>query len=332
MPRDVQIMGGIGAAPQSYTVPNATEIIPKAINATFNGAATAQAWVPTVEIVSDGGVVIARCPCSTTVIAGGSAECSFYPFNDEPTSTAAAFSALVPTIAPANTLRAWWRLGEAAAPFADSSGWSGGPTPLTVAGAGPAPTTAVPGALGGGQDDGAIQLNGAPATGEYLAGGGGALNNGINSGVSIMAWVKPFASASNWLAAVYNNIAFSAGNWNGWALTIVWSGGNTFAYWRRIITSAVVAASAPISADTWTFLVSTYDGATLRLYVNGLLAASAADARADTFASYSSPDVGISFSDPFPPVGTVSGVLDEIAIWGTVLSLAQIQELYAASF
>lgn len=36
--------------------------------------------MPAVEIVSDGGVVIARVTADTTVLAGGSAECTFAPF------------------------------------------------------------------------------------------------------------------------------------------------------------------------------------------------------------------------------------------------------------
>jgi hypothetical protein len=78
--RDVQIRLPDGGAPQSYGVPNATEIIPLAINATFDGTGAAGSFVPTVEIISDGGVVIARVPCQTTVAAGGSAECTFAPF------------------------------------------------------------------------------------------------------------------------------------------------------------------------------------------------------------------------------------------------------------
>ena len=80
MARDVQIKLPSSSAPASYEVPNATEIIPKAINATFDGTGASGSFVPTVEIISDGGVVVARVPCQTTVAAGGSAECTFAPF------------------------------------------------------------------------------------------------------------------------------------------------------------------------------------------------------------------------------------------------------------
>ncbi len=80
MARDGQIRLPDGGAPASYEVPNAAEIIPKAINATFDGTGASGSFVPTVEIISDGGVVIARVPCQTTVAAGDSAECTFAPF------------------------------------------------------------------------------------------------------------------------------------------------------------------------------------------------------------------------------------------------------------
>lgn len=80
MARDGQIKLPDGGSPVSYEVPNATEIIPKVVTAVFDGTGAAGSFVPTVEIVSDGGVVVARVPCQTTVAAGGSCECTFAPF------------------------------------------------------------------------------------------------------------------------------------------------------------------------------------------------------------------------------------------------------------
>lgn len=79
MSRDVQILGNAGDAPQTYTVSNAELIRPLAINATFDGTSAVSTFVPTVEIVSPGGIVIARVPADG-VAAGGSAEVTFAPF------------------------------------------------------------------------------------------------------------------------------------------------------------------------------------------------------------------------------------------------------------
>lgn len=320
-----------GAAPLDYKVSGDQKFNLTAIRALFDGTSAATAFLPCVQILSPAGTVMVE-TIGTSVVGGGSADASFFPLRRQTSATALGFAQTVSTIATANTLRGYWRLGEVAAPFADTSGWSGGPTNLTISGAGPAPTTHVPGALTGAQDDGAVQLNGAAGTGEYLAAGGGAVNTGINTSWSIMAWIKPTSSAASWLAGIYLNAAPSAGQYNGWALLGNWSAGNFDVRVNRYINNSRVTAAVPLSFGIWTFVVATYDGATIRLYTNGLLSATAADARADTFDPYFNVALGVAFADPSATNGTFLGVLDEVAIWGTVLSLSQIQTLYAASF
>lgn len=80
MARDAQIRLGDANTPVSYTVPNAAEIIPKAITALFDGSGAAGTFLPAVEIVSDGGVVVSRTKAESSVSAGGSAEVTFAPF------------------------------------------------------------------------------------------------------------------------------------------------------------------------------------------------------------------------------------------------------------
>ena len=80
MAADVTITGGIGPAPQGYEVPNATEIIPKSVRATFDGTGAAGAFFPTVRIVSDGGVIVGEVATDTSVAAGASASVTFAPF------------------------------------------------------------------------------------------------------------------------------------------------------------------------------------------------------------------------------------------------------------
>lgn len=80
MARDVQVKGGIGPAPQAYEVPNSTEIIPRVVFATFDGSGAAGAFLPTVQIISDGGEVVASVSTDTAVAAGDSASVTFAPF------------------------------------------------------------------------------------------------------------------------------------------------------------------------------------------------------------------------------------------------------------
>lgn len=80
MPVDAQILvAGTAAAPLDYEVANSTELILLAVNATVDGSGAGSAFVPTVEIISDGGVVVARVPTQTEIAAGGTAEVTFAP-------------------------------------------------------------------------------------------------------------------------------------------------------------------------------------------------------------------------------------------------------------
>lgn len=80
MPLDRDILvAGIASAPASYVVTNTEELIPLAVNAVFDGSGASGIYVPAVEIVSDGGIVIARVPAQTELAAGASCECTFAP-------------------------------------------------------------------------------------------------------------------------------------------------------------------------------------------------------------------------------------------------------------
>lgn len=80
MATDRQILvAGTASAPAFYEVPGSQEIEPLVVNATFDGSAATSGFLPTIEVISDGGIVIARVPALTEVQAGGSAEVTFAP-------------------------------------------------------------------------------------------------------------------------------------------------------------------------------------------------------------------------------------------------------------
>jgi hypothetical protein len=87
-----------------------------------------------------------------------------------------------------------------------------------------------------------------------------------------------------------------------------------------------VAAVAPlystttINAGPWCHIVTTYDGSTMRLYVNGALEGSVATAVSivDTTEAFKLTE------------GSFDGAVDEVAIYGYALSGAQVGEHYAA--
>lgn len=76
---DTQILAaGAAAAPLDYEVPNAQEILLKAVRATFDGTGAAGAFIPCIELISDGGVPLADA-IGDQVAAGASADASFFP-------------------------------------------------------------------------------------------------------------------------------------------------------------------------------------------------------------------------------------------------------------
>lgn len=78
---DVQILAtGVQQAPLDYAVPDANVIIPKALFASYDGSGSAGVWVPAIQIISDSGHTVTMPVGNTQVAAGGSADCSWFPW------------------------------------------------------------------------------------------------------------------------------------------------------------------------------------------------------------------------------------------------------------
>ena len=85
---DVQIRQTTpSAAPLTYTVPQAQEIILKSLVATFDGSGAGSAWIPCVRVIPPGGGEAHDYIADTSVAAGGSARVTFAPFLRGVTST-----------------------------------------------------------------------------------------------------------------------------------------------------------------------------------------------------------------------------------------------------
>ena len=104
MPLDQQIVvTGQSAAPLDYTVPNAAEILLLVVQATFDGAGATVAFLPAVEVYSDGGVLVGRAVTGQTVGAGGSASVTFADMANAGASAAYSFATAGIAIAGAAT-------------------------------------------------------------------------------------------------------------------------------------------------------------------------------------------------------------------------------------
>jgi hypothetical protein len=159
---------------------------------------------------------------------------------------------------------------------------------------------------------------------------GGALSfNGVNSLVRVASsaslnlgtamtlegWIKPTAAQSDWRTIVQREVDayfLNASNNNGPLLP---SGGGTLGGATVFVSGT---SASPVNA--WTHVALTYDATTLRLYVNGVLAAS--QAYSGSVQSTSNP-LWIGGNSPYGEY--FQGLIDEIRIYNRALSQAEIQ-------
>ena len=130
----------------------------------------------------------------------------------------------------------------------------------------------------------------------------------LSSGMTLEAWVDPASVSSAWRDVIYK--------------------GNDNYYLRAHPTTVVcrpVAApfagrtrtpsGRPLAANSWSSLAVTYDGATLRLYVNGTLVASQAKTGAITSSTNQLQIGGDSIYGQY-----FNGLIDEVRIYNTALT------------
>jgi hypothetical protein len=113
---------------------------------------------------------------------------------------------------------------------------------------------------------------------------------------------------------------WQSGSGNGWYLGTFGSGGSF--YVDRYNSSSVgveLTTTTPLQVGRWYHLVATYDGTTLRAYVNGGLEGSVASGQ-----SLSNTPVAIATNPNF------KGSMDEIAVYSSALSAQQVTEHYNA--
>ena len=136
----------------------------------------------------------------------------------------------------------------------------------------------------------------------------------LTTGMTLEAWVNPSAVSSNWGDVIYkgNDNYFLEGTS---APSGVPGAGGTFGG-----SDVVTLGTASLPTNTWSYLAATYDGATLRLYVNGILVSSLA--QTGNIATSSNP-LQIGGDSIFGQY--FAGLIDEVRVYNGPLSVAQIQ-------
>jgi hypothetical protein len=138
--------------------------------------------------------------------------------------------------------------------------------------------------------------------------------------LTVEAWLRP-ASGNTRSGALFKS---SDASWSdGWGM-YYYSNNSTINFF--VNNSTTGAVSVPVTFNAWVHIVATYDGATIKLYKNGLLAASLA---------YSTP---INSSTQPLRIGSAQGNggatfnwiggIDEVAVYPSALSQARVQAHY----
>jgi hypothetical protein len=139
----------------------------------------------------------------------------------------------------------------------------------------------------------------------------------LRSAFSVEAWVRPTASAQN--GGIFEKTV--SGNVNSQYMLFLEAGVAKFRV--RTAAGALLPVDGPtLATGAWTHLVGTFDGSTLRLYVNGALYAQAAAAAP---AGGSGPSyIGRLGQNLYP----FQGSLDEVALYGAALSAERVRAHY----
>ena len=129
----------------------------------------------------------------------------------------------------------------------------------------------------------------------------------------------PAAGTEYYLASKYD------GGYHGWILRI---GGNLqpgISVSGSSSASVNVYSPTAISLNSWHYLAATYDGSTVKLYVDGTLAASASLTNGYV-PSATSLSIG---SASWASIGDLKGLADEFSVFNRALAPAEIQAVYA---
>jgi chitodextrinase len=136
----------------------------------------------------------------------------------------------------------------------------------------------------------------------------------LTTGMTLEAWVQPTAVTSAWRDVIYK------GNDNYYLSATTTT--NKVPAGGGIVNGSYVESygTASLAANAWTYLAATYDGATMRLYVNGTQVATKAGAGSLATSSNQLQIGGDSIFGQY-----FSGTIDEVRIYNGALTAAQIQ-------
>ena len=151
----------------------------------------------------------------------------------------------------------------------------------------------------------------------------------LGTGMTIEAWVNPGSQMTDWNTVVLKergagNLSYGLYAHDGFPQP---SGFNSPAGYTRTnpvanTTDRAVRTNAPLPINQWTHLATTYDGANMRLYVNGVLVSTQPQTGS---LSVSNGALRIGGNNVFAGGEFFHGLIDEVRIYNRALTVDQIQ-------
>ena len=142
----------------------------------------------------------------------------------------------------------------------------------------------------------------------------------LSSAMTLEAWVNPSTVNANWRDVIYkgnDNYYLEATSTNASRPDAGMIAGGSY---------ADAFGTSALPANTWSYLTETYDGTTLRLYVNGTQVASTAHTGAIATSTNPLQIGGDSLYGQY-----FAGLIDEVRVYNTALTATQIQTDQATS-
>jgi subtilisin len=224
------------------------------------------------------------------------------------TTAAQSVSCAIGTLVPNPVLRdgpaGYWRLGEPAG--ADAASDAAGTNTGTYSGV----TLEAPGAVPG---DSAASFGGSGVVSIPAA---SALD--LSNALSVEAWVKP--AVAGVAGGIFEKTIGGAAN----TQYLLFLEGGAIKFRGALAGGGHATAGGPVLAvGSWSHVVGTHDGTTLRIYVNGALVASAGSGA--LAAGSGAALIGrLGAQSGSPSLYPFSGVIDEVAIYASALSAARV--------
>jgi len=153
------------------------------------------------------------------------------------------------------------------------------------------------------------------------------------SNITVSAWIYPrtyfwTGNSSDPKSTIIRRFQYTYSNPSGGAWGIDYFADKVQAYVLDVNNNPlVVTYNTPLSLNTWENVTFTYDGATLNLYLNGVLVSSSSGSLILNVSGNS----GISIGESNQANGYwyyVDGVIDDIGIWNRALTQQEVSDLY----